>query len=901
MSQAFPESRAQLNNRLITNTILSMAKLYPIKTDLFRFVTFRGPEQLAYTDKNIRFVTHPDIGASRIRSCPVPTGESDKPFYEYIASFPSFPDIASLRKFNEHLFDLAFYAHKRKLSVIELERYRTVTEVDRDRMKIEPERDKTKNELEHDKVKTEFERDKVNEAGSLTKEQEIRLFDSLIGEVLSNRSREVRQGIAQMLVVNHALKHSRSLAALEISKLADIKIEIPYEVIACYKPWWYKRCGGSLEGIQSLGIADFRRVEQEVCCYVPGEVSHIENVMAREYKERSTRNLVRTENTIETSRETEIEKLTDVTTATRNELSSEIGQVLQEDKSANYGGSLGVSAQWGNATINVNAYADFATSNSSTYSNTEAKTYAEEITKRALERIVQRVSEKRTSKIIKEFEETNKHGFDNRNGDSHVTGVYRWLDIIYTNRLVNYGKRLMVEFMVPEPSKFYKRILKYKPTDQEAEDVTVPEAPKLLSSFGISKPGDINAQNALNAASYYGVTISTLPAGETTLTKDLSPLAPVDHNRNINTQSLAGIVVPANYEADKITGSYTYEYRAGSATSSQQAFCDFTFGGNTVSSGRHYSGSRKTETVNINLDLNPNLSGTIPVSVGYSGCFGFYGAVSIKCVLKASVISDWQTDAYNKMLAAYNSKLNEYNQAVEDSKQDEVQSGGDEEEKNTNPALHRIIEQRELKRICIEMLMTPYCRTQGQKHYTDVNACDLYQVPQVNKNKAFTEYASVVKFFEQAIDWQIMSYLFYPYYWADKCDWADLMQSESSDTVFQAFLQSGMARVVVPIRQQFTEAFALYLETGQIWLGNELVAGSQNNLYLSIAEELQTVEGAVEEEWETRVPTSLAIIQGKSAYLDQEGLPCCNDVENAETTSSLIASDKTLQIILPTE
>ena len=56
-----------------------------------------------------------------------------------------------------------------------------------------------------------------------------------------------------------------------------------------------------------MGIADFRRVEQEVCCYVAGEVSHIENVMAKEFKERATRNFVRTENTIETTRETEIE------------------------------------------------------------------------------------------------------------------------------------------------------------------------------------------------------------------------------------------------------------------------------------------------------------------------------------------------------------------------------------------------------------------------------------------------------------------------------------------------------------------------------------------------------------------------------------------------------------------
>ena len=197
------------------------------------------------------------------------------------------------------------------------------------------------------------------------------------------------------------------------------------------------------------------------------------------------------------------------------------------------------------------------------------------------------------------------------------------------------------------------------------------------------------------------------------------------------------------------------------------------------------------------------------------------------------------------------------------------------------------------------MLLKPYCKTQGKKNYSLQNACDQYEIPQVNQTKDFSEYASMVKFFEQAIDWQIVSYLFYAYYWADKCDWAGLMQSESDDLVFQAFLQSGMARVVVPIRQQFTAAFAYYLETGEIWLGNELVAGTETDLYLSIAEEMQTVEGVVEDEWETRVPTSLSIVQGKSAFLEEEGLPCCHEVHNDDTTSNIIGTDQTLQLINP--
>src|SRR5690606_21213914 len=118
--------------------------------------------------------------------------------------------------------------------------------------------------------------------------------------------------------------------------------------------------------------------------------------------------------------------------------------------------------------MNANMAANFSSGGSSSLSYTESKQYAEDITVKALDRIVQKASQKRTSKIIKEFEETIKHGYDNRNGEQHVTGVYRWIDIIYKNNLVNYGKRMLVEFMVPEPAEFFKRVLNYK-TVREAE------------------------------------------------------------------------------------------------------------------------------------------------------------------------------------------------------------------------------------------------------------------------------------------------------------------------------------------------------------------------------------------------------------------------------------------------
>ena len=48
-------------------------------------------------------------------------------------------------------------------------------------------------------------------------------------------------------------------------------------------------------GFRQIGIADYLKVEQTTHAYVPGEVAHIENVMAREYRQKSTRRFRKSE------------------------------------------------------------------------------------------------------------------------------------------------------------------------------------------------------------------------------------------------------------------------------------------------------------------------------------------------------------------------------------------------------------------------------------------------------------------------------------------------------------------------------------------------------------------------------------------------------------------------------
>lgn len=134
---------------------------------------------------------------------------------------------------------------------------------------------------------------------------------------------------------------------------------------------------------------------------------------------------------------------------------------------------------------------------------------------------------------------------------------------------------------------------------------------------------------------------------------------------------------------------------------------------------------------------------------------------------------------------------------------------------------------------------------------------------EIDFNEALNE-SKFVKFFEQSIEWHNMTYLFYPYFWSPKQRWTITQQLSDTDSKFTDFLQAGYARVVVPVHPKFTEAILHYLNTGEIWAGEELPA-IDDELYLSIIDEIQEAENnndgeAVGDPWETRIPTNMVML-----------------------------------------
>jgi hypothetical protein len=252
-------------------------------------------------------------------------------------------------------------------------------------------------------------------------------------------------------------------------------------------------------------------------------------------------------------------------------------------------------------------------------------------------------------------------------------------------------------------------------------------------------------------------------------------------------------------------------------------------------------------------------------------------SLKINCALNDSAKKESQLEAYNAIINAYELKLSEYNAKVAQAKALQT------EKIRTNPGFYRQIENMVLRKNCISYIIDQNQtakRTYGKSMTNGKNTFGTYEVKVDDK---LDDYAAFAKFIEQAFEWEIMSYNFYPYYWGDRKSWAQLYQYDNNDPLFRNFMQAGMARAIVTVRPGFEEAVSYYMQTGQIWNGGE-VPVIEDKLFMSIVDELRQPKGQKEgKAWATRLPTALTILQADSIGLKvEQALPYNEDLSDFE-------------------
>lgn len=616
--------------------------------------------------------------------------------------------------------------------------------------------------------------------------------------------------------------------------------------------------------VRAPGVIELKVVRQQLDRYELSEVAHVENVLKGELKERShrTRTAVETTLLVETERTEQLEQ--ELQSTERFELQTETSRTAHED--AHLEGGVQARASYG-PTLEVTANAGFALNTAKEEATRRAQTYARDVTQRSVTRIQERIKEQRTVRSLTEVEEINKHAVDNAKGEKHVVGVYRFVDKIYKAQLFDYGKRMLLEFNVPEPAAFFL----HSRHNRAPEGLTVerPDPPAVthdpdtgtpLAQARSLAPTDLRPHNFAAWIRQYAVAGAEVPPKEfeTIAVVIEEPVTEEDDQnkkRKVVFKTTKELTVPAGYEAIR------YKIMSHADNGRRETML---LSWSVGDSADHFAGDPTHDppvhapwSFRENRDLEHHTQGSVPVSLYYADVWGLVVTVQVICQRTGEALREWQLKTYEQIMRAYHELKDSYN--------DEVVAASARQGlgvRGSNPQLNREVEREELKKATISMLRGG--RLEGFDAVYEDQEPPGY--PEIKVAEAQDE-GRLIQFFEQAFEWPQMTYVFYPYFWGRKSLWAERSSGlDNPDPLFSAFLRAGAARVAVPVRRGFEDLVNAYLATDQVWGGGSPPTVG-TSLYLSVAQEIRELQDANTDgvpegdPWEVRVPTTLMYLQ----------------------------------------
>ncbi len=656
---------------------------------------------------------------------------------------------------------------------------------------------------------------------------------------------------------------------------------------------WYKK---PFNEIKPIGIGDLKVVKQTLLSYAPGEISYIHNVMKGESYKKSHRRLDKTEDTFSFSSEQSSDTEREGQSTDKFEIKREADNVLKTDLQINANASFTY-----NGPILANITGGMSYHTSSEDSQKLSSNFARDVMNKAVSKVQNKASQNRSSTKISEIEEINKHGFINTDpAATHVSGIYRWVDKKYQSQVYNYGKRLMFEFVIPEPAAFY---IQSKLKVYEMFELNIPEKPVPPHFEVVKIPNPENPTTELTIYDLNFERIFNLLQEKYDLAEFTYPqiVKKCDFLNQTNGKNFfEGSGMPDdmwssssfNCKVDAKDYNLSQLYLDGAA-----AFWSANDGSqierlNTLAIFINGVQLKRIEdNTNVYFEFrNTPLSSQIapmPIVNGDENViltFGFqdgnYFRFSVRGEWKLSgtAMDRWTIEVYRKIVSIeekrikpinekeqvrYDSELASYNNKLAALKAQTI----NDLIQGKSEAYNKDIILRELKKHCITMLTKEFDQiaTDDILIYNDAFPIDStrnipYQKftvdesadpvtsgfnyssinvgwPAIDIDKAKFK-ARYIQFLEQAFEWQQLAYIFYPYFWADQKKWISLMNHlDYTDKNMSDFLQAGSVRVLLAVQPSYNEAVMHYLATREPWEGGTTpIIGDP--LYLPLFEEI---------------------------------------------------------------
>lgn len=562
--------------------------------------------------------------------------------------------------------------------------------------------------------------------------------------------------------------------------------------------WNEEETGGVIVGAGNgclrfpFKIANLRLVEQELLGYEPGHIAHIQNTLQGEFNEKTTRRLLRTEESFSSSFEREVTDERDTQTTDRFSLERETSKVVQENTEMYVNGEL--SASYGPVSISIGA--GYSSSSSIEESNAEASSYAKEVVQRSLNRIIEKSREERSVKTTTEFEEINRHGLDNRGGSDHVVGVYRWLDQLHKVTIKTYDTRMMIELMIPQPAKYHLSNFTENP-DLEVSvpepihprDLVVPNNSSGGTTVGIKSHKDINEFNYPALAAAYGAGVDPYPQMFKAITHSVVD-AGTKTSSSVSSKESKDLIIPDGYRAHEIKSTFSCDNGGSWAN-------HIFMGGNWVPNTGVLGGPAPI-----------NFEGTVNVVTVRWNSSNIGISLHVTCKLTEAAFEAWQIKTYKAIIGAYENKKAAYDNAVAEAK-----ANAGIRIRGTNPLYNKQLIRTELKKQALYLM----------SHCKFIDNVKVYDDGTVKSCCEAFDKGQVIKFVDSAFEWGNMMYSLYDYFYAKKEEWSLLYNISDPDPLMNNFLKAGEARVIIPVAKGKELAVINFLTLGKPWI-NDLLA-----------------------------------------------------------------------------
>lgn len=540
-------------------------------------------------------------------------------------------------------------------------------------------------------------------------------------------------------------------------------------------------------------VADLKIVEQLTVGYVPGKIAHIHNTQQGELHEKFTERINRTELSESLMTDEETFRETDNRSAENLALTQAASEVQSEESSFNINAS--VSGTYGVVTASVDA--GYSNSQSSQSANIASQSYAREIVQRVVERATSKITRKRSSTTIEQFTERVKHVIDNRNSTAPKNYVYRWLTELVSATLLNFDKRLFICLDLPYPAANYlSRSIKEKP------GLDLPTDPRELA-YADGKPffkaQNITRANYLPIAEYYDTKLEPPPA-ETLVFSYVISGSPGAQNKH------ELVAIPEGYRA---ISAYVETNIGSGGSPPQWNYLSVLVGRKECQ--RWVQGNPTPLLQPRGLDKETKF---LPISIFTPFGNGFALNIEVECELEESAFLAWQVKCYHAILEAYDNL-----KAKAEGKMSEF----DPSLPGLHPMKKKQLIKTELKKGALSKMFR--CNPFWIK--------DNYEVGKDYDPACCTDTLNGerVRFLETLCDWNNMTYEFYPYLYADKDNWARILELTDDDPHFESFLQASFATVRIPVhRDPLKEIAAVNFVTNNSIANYEVVPAEFHSL-----------------------------------------------------------------------